>query len=310
MSSESILEVNSMMEILRQRLFISHDSKSQRNIVNEYTIRSKKDNLTNLIFISKNIMPNLLVEDNKRNILPVMPTDYTRKLLEHFLKEGTSDQKKKLEYIISEISENRLHLIWIKLPKHEALESNEVRTFTLSYSPVYNAAISNPFFVIKIKKQSYPLYYSLITPNEFDFNQTLYLVWRSQSLRLTTKGPECVEKMRIYNSNVFRLSSNVDSFAIVYSFKPTYEATLSTKIGVGVLVGLAALSFLLSFVLSSANLEKINSDYQIQIALFIIGGSLLLPQLTNNNAIRRQQVKYYLFPVGLGCLLLAYGLSI
>ena len=53
MDKDHVSAINSMMEILRQRLFISHDSTSQRNIVSEYTIRSNHDKLTNLFFYLK-----------------------------------------------------------------------------------------------------------------------------------------------------------------------------------------------------------------------------------------------------------------
>ena len=77
-----------MVEILRQRLFISHDQKKQQSITNEYTIKSKRDDLTNIIILQDIFLPNLLVRDNNGSILPVMTTSETLKLLKYFLAQG------------------------------------------------------------------------------------------------------------------------------------------------------------------------------------------------------------------------------
>lgn len=297
-----------MMDILRQRLFISHDSKSQRSITSEYTIRSRRDNLTNLIFISKNVLPNLIIHDDKDNVLPVMPTTSVKQLLQFFLTQSNESQKEKLEFLMSEIDNGGLHLIWIKIPKHRSLQKNEVRSIILNYSPKYNNH-QNSVLRLKIKKQKYPLYYTLFTPYEFDFKQTSYVILSKGQIKSSYDKPNNVEKIKTHNSDIFRITSKADTdFAILYSFRPSSEATFSTKFGVGVLIGLFSAVSLIRFFDLFENYTLIQN--QTQIALFIIGGSLLLPQLTGNNFIRRAQIKYYLIPVVLGIILLIWGITL
>ena len=74
-----------MMEVLRERLFISHDSDKQRQITAEYTIRSNKSKLTNIIILSDEFLPNLVVQDEKTNMMSVMPNKYVKLLLENFI---------------------------------------------------------------------------------------------------------------------------------------------------------------------------------------------------------------------------------
>ena len=275
MNDDSVLAINPRMEILRQRLFISHDNKSQRSITNEYTILSKKSDLTNLIFISKNVLPNLLVQDDQGTILSVMPTKYTKELLQQFVEKSFGLEKEKLKFFISEITKNKLHLIWIKIPKNNALKINEIRNFTLSYSPKHSE-LPKSILIMKIKKQPYPLYYTLFTPNEFDFEQTSYMILKDGQITISHTQPDCVEKIKTHNSNIFRLTSDIDTnFAIAYSFKPTSEATFSTKLGVCALMILATPAYAVQIL---GNYEdSLLYQYHVQIALFIIGGALLLP---------------------------------
>ena len=234
-----------------------------------------------------------------------MPTKYVKQLLEYFLEKSTVDQRNKLEYIISQINSGQLYLIWIKIPKHNALQKNEIRNIMLNYSPK-DKDKKDTRFRIKIQRQKYPLYYSLFTPNEFNFNQTKYEILDENNGQVFASytQPENVEKIKTHNSYVFRLNSDSNSdFAILYSFKPSSAATFSTKLGVAILSGLFVITCLVNFT-SDPQHELIQN--RTQIALFIIGGALLLPQLTGNNSIRHTQIKLYLVPAILGCVLLLW----
>ncbi len=305
MSDDSIFNNNQIMEILRQRLFISHDSQAQRSITSEYTIRSKRDNLTNLIFISKNILPNLLVTDEKNNTLPIMPTKYVKQLLYSFLEKSSKKDVQKLTHIIKQIDSGHLNLIWVKIPKITALTRNEVRTIILHYSPNYNMVGST--LRLNVKTQKYPSYYSLYAPEDYDFKQTSYALLENNGIATTAKRPKHVEQFRTYNASVFRISAKLDNdLAILYSFKPSSETTFSTKLGVGVL-SLIFCAVLLLHITEWVRIESIMSS-QVSIALFMIGGSLVLPQLTTRDSIRRNQFKLYLIPIVLGMVLLIWGL--
>ena len=226
--------------------------------------------------------------------------------MQSFLTTSSKSQKEKLEYLLSEIDNSRLHLIWVKIPKDRSLKKNEIRSIILNYSPKYNNR-SNSALRLKIKQQKYPLYYTLFTPYEFDFKQTSYATLSEGQVNSSYKQPSNVEIIKTHNSYIFRITSKTDTaFAILYSFRPSSEATLSTKFGIGVLSGLAIVVFIVRSFDLVQNDTFIQS--QIQIALFIIGGSLLLPQLTGNNSIRRTQMNYYLIPALFGVGLLIWGI--
>ena len=295
------MQVTSMIEILRQRLFISHDHKEQRSIVSEYTIKSKREKLTNIIILSDKFLPNLLVRDEDDSILPVMTTRDVKKLISHFIEKSSNETQEKLEHLNSKINAEELHMIWIKIPKNKSLYKDEVRTFTLNYSPHH---IDPPRSVLKmkIKKQPYPLYYTLFTPNEFDFAQTRYGFIKDGKIKQSYHQPEYVQKFRTYNSNLFRIISHIeDGFKISYSFKPTRTSTAPTKIGLFTLAGLslAIVTFKYIVYLGDPPDDGIFAK-QLEIGLFVIGGSLLLPQLTNNYSIRARYTWWYLLPIGLG----------
>lgn len=105
------MNVTSGIDILRQRLFISHDDREQRDIVSEYTIRSKRKKLTNIIILYEKFLPNLLAQDEKNNMLSIMPTEYVNTLLLKYLNESQGDEKTKLKTIIEKIKNKQLHLI-------------------------------------------------------------------------------------------------------------------------------------------------------------------------------------------------------
>ena len=292
-----------MIEILRQRLFISHDHKEQRSIMSEYTIKSKKNKLTNILIMSDKFLPNLLVHDENGSVLPVMTTRDVKKLITYFIEKKSNDAQK-LEQINSKIETEELHMIWIKIPKNKSLNKNEIKTITLNYSSHYG----NPKSVLKmsIKKQPYPLYYTLFIPDEFDFGKTQYSFIKDGKIRQSAKRPEHIQKFKTYNSNLFRIiSDNPHSFEILYSFKPASASVAPTMIGFIGLVGLSSAMVILKYIVYLGDPPNVGIfAKQIEIGLFIIGGSLLLPQLTNNYAIRAKYTLGYLMSIIMGILIL------
>ena len=98
------VQLNLMMEVLRERLFISHDSSKQRQITAEYTIRSNRENLTNIIILSEDFLPNLMVRDEHNNIMSIMPNRYVKILLSNFIEKTGNELKEQLENILQKIN--------------------------------------------------------------------------------------------------------------------------------------------------------------------------------------------------------------
>lgn len=158
---------------------------------------------------------------------------------------------------------------------------------------------------MKIKNQPFPLYYTLYTPENFDFGKTEYTYMQNDELVTKRTQPDFVEMFKTHNSNMIRIASEEDSsFIIKYSFRPTGNSTIAIKIGLGTLSCIA--SSLLVFkwiVLSYYSYSFVVIEKHVEVGLFVIGASLILPQLTNNDSIRIRYAKYHLVPIVMGGLL-------
>ena len=233
-----------------------------------------------------------------------MPTKNVKTLFKHFIKKD-SDKQETLEDLHSRINQGKLHLIWIKIPKQKEFDKDEVRTITLKYSP---SQVEFPDHVLKmvIKKRPWPLYYTLFTPSEFDFALTKYSLIINNKVEERYKKPEVVQKFKTYNSSLFRIPSELkNGFEISYSFKPTSTSSSPMKIA------LATLTFFAIGMLMFRHVVFYNEPQameifsrQVDVGLFVIGGSLLLPQLVSNQSVRARYVRWYLLPVFLGIIIL------
>lgn len=290
------------MKILRQRLFVSHEHKDQRSMVSEYTIKSKKSRLENIIIILDRFMSNLMVTDNDGHGLPIMTTKDAQKLIQYFIETSHGEKRARYEDLSSKIRSGQIHVVWIKIPKNRAMAKNEIRTFTLTYAPQRTGSALS----IRVNRQQYPLYYTLFTPDEFDFKNTRYQTIKDGTVESSGKKPEHVQKFRTYDSDVFRIMPDFgDNFEILYSFKPSSDSSMPTKIGLWTLAGLAAAVLALKHIVFWGEPPDIMLfSRHIEIGLFTIGGSLLLPQLASSRSVRSRYTKWYWIPIALGALLL------
>ena len=305
MSRIKMDELPVMMEILRQRLFISHDQKKQQSITSEYTIISKRRDLTNIIILQDKFLPNLVVRDNDGSILPVMTTNDTQQLLKYFLKQESGEIQQKTRHIYDKIVSNELHVIWIKIPETKSLTENEIRIITLSYSPHQPDKLGS-ILKMKIKKQPYPLYYTLFTPDEFDFDKTRYGIIKNNQMNYSQSQPDHVEKFKTHDSKLLRISSDIeDGFEIKYSFKPKSTSIAPIRIGAIALLSLPTVFLVLRYLVFWNDPPDLDIFAKhVEIGLFVIGGSLILPQLTSNPLIRTKYKWWYLTSIILGSLLL------
>ena len=294
-----------MMEIIRQRLFISHDQKKQQSIKNEYTIKSKIDDLTNIIIMQDEFLPNLVVHDNDGSVLPVMTTNDILRLLQHSSTHESEEHQKIIEHICTNITLNKLHIIWIKIPKNRSLSKDEIRIITLNYSQ-HHPDKSEPMLQMKIKKQPHSLYYTLFTPDEFDFDSTMYGSINNNKMVYSQTLPDHVEKFKTFDSNLLRIPEDIeDGFEIKYSFKPKPASIVPMQIGAIALLLLPSIFLVLRYLVFWNDPPDLDIFAKhVEIGLFVIGGSLILPQLTSNHSIRAKYKWYYLTSIILGGILL------
>ena len=153
---------------------------------------------------------------------------------------------------------------------------------------------------IPIKKQSYPLYYSLFSPDNFDLANPKYATITSDKVVKTIENsPSFVKTFRGYHALSLRITTKSShDFILSYELKPQKSSQVLIKFGVLVLSILSALLLIINFTVGKDDFQQI-FDKNIEIGLFIIGASLL-PQLHSDVIIRRELIAYYMIPIILG----------
>ena len=186
-----------------------------------------------------------------------------------------------MQRIRDKIVSKELHVIWIKIPKNRSLAENEIRTITLSYSP-HQPNRSESVLKMRIKKQPYSLYYTLFAPDEFDFDSTKYGSLKNNKMIYSQTQPDHVEKFKTFDSSLLRIFAHIeDGFEIKYSFKPKSTSIAPMQIGAVALLLLPSAFLVLRYLVfwnDPPDFEIFTKH--VEIGLFVIGGSLILPQLT------------------------------
>ena len=98
------------MEIMRQRLSITHDDQAQRQITEEFTIRSKTDELKSIFLHYVKFLPNLVIRDEKGSVLPLMSGRDTEMLYRNRIEKSSHSEKIDLEKELKEIRDEKKHI--------------------------------------------------------------------------------------------------------------------------------------------------------------------------------------------------------
>lgn len=300
MSEDDIVTTGSSMEIIRQRLFIDHDSTNQRKIVVEYTIRSKLPKLKNIFLNYDKFLPSLLIQDGKNNILPLMASKDVEILYTYYVENSKGQEKLLLEKELEAIQSQKKHIIWISL-KNNPLPLDEITTFTLTYLP-QTETVKNPEIFIKINKQNFPVYYSLFSPNSFNFEKPKFIILKDDGIEENDKPPNHVEVYNSYHSMSLRVRHEIDhDFGVIYSLTAMPASKILTKIG-----GLFLCVFpIVYFIIVNYHISGFESFLlkKIEVGLFVIGASLVLPNIQSDHNVRSQLMIWYLLPIILGLLM-------
>ena len=301
MVGENSVVIGGSMEIIRQRLFIDHDSKNQKGITVEYTIRSKLDKLKNIFLNYEKFLPNLIIRDEKESTLPLMSSKDIELLYNYHIEINNGDQKLQLQNELKDIKDNKKYLIWISL-KNEPLLKNEIKTFTLTYMPEIQN-VKKPKIFIKINKQNYPVYCSLFSPNSFNFNKPEFTILKNDVIETITTPPKHVNIYNSYQSMSLRVTTEIDyDLVLAYSLGALPSFKTLTQLGSFLLSSLP-IAFLL---ITNQNISGYEPfiQKQIEIALFVIGASLLLPNIQPNYSIKRSLMLWYILPIALAMVMM------
>lgn len=287
------------MDIIRQRLFITHDKTRQRQVNVEYTIRSKIPELKNIFLNYDKFLPSLLIQDERGSTLPLLSSRDTEILYSYHIDISNNEQKTQLQNELNDIKNKKIYLIWISL-KNKPIKENEVRTFTMTYLPEIES-IKKPEIFIKFIHKNYPVYYSLFSPNNFNFSKPKFHILKNTGFSITNKAQN-IDVFNSYQSLSLRITNKVDyDFGLIYSLNAIPDSKELTKIGAYFLIALPILFALTYFDPTSYELLH---QKKIEFSLFIIGASLLLPNIQPDSSIRRELTLWYILPIIFGLLLI------
>jgi len=291
------------MEIIRQRLFIEHDSLNQKQITVEYTIRSKLPELKNIFLNYDKFLPSLIIQDENNSIIPLMSSKDIEILYTYHIENSKGIEKSHLENELKEIQDQKKHIIWISL-KDEPLLEDQIKTFRLTYLPQLGN-VKNPEIFIKINKQNFPVYYSLFSPNSFDFEKPHFTILKNDKIETVDKPPEHIEVYNSYQSMSLRVRNEIDyDFGLTYSLTATATSKILTKTNAGFLCMLPIVYFLV--INQSISGFELFLERKIEIGLFVIAASLILPNLQPDHDVRRTLMMWYLLPTIFGLLMVFF----
>lgn len=311
------MESTQFIEVLRIRYFLEHNSEQITHVKSEFTIKSnrEKDEVDNVFLRFGSFLPNLDVVDAEGTKYPIMTNRDTQTLLE-IMKEERQDSQH-ISEMMEDIKNHKVFLIWIKVPPNKKLQPNEVRILYLNFeNEKMNRNIHDRIFLNISSSLPFPVFWILKNPQDFKITNKKYHTIEDN--RLLDKGSWTDSTNNIFyghdtvdSSSVFVKSSQTD-ILISYSFKPDR---------VIVTLPIASLTLLIAFsgFLIAAQLSTIYNydspklvddllDRKIELSLFVIAASLVIPRFISNVVIRHKYFGVYFVPIGLIVFFLLHNL--
>ena len=302
------MENNQLIEILRIRYFLEHNHKQITNIESELTIKSnKKDkDLDNIFLELNNFSSNLKVIDSEGTEYPIMRNKDTITLLEIMNEKEKSEN---IASLIQDIKNMKRFVIWIKIPPNKKLQSNEIRVMHIFYDTTKINERSKHIFIYISSSLPFPIFWIFKKPN--DYNITKQNCYTIKDKKLTNKKSWKDIKNDLfyytnttYTSTVFVRSHQTD-LILSYSFKP--QAAIIT-IPTASIVLLVSFSLFLIIVqnfgagenygISSSLVEDV-LERRIELSLFIISLSIIIPRFIANVEIRHSYFWLWFVPIAL-----------
>lgn len=306
------------VEIIRQRFFIDYTSKSHKRYYSEeYTVRcltNNKNGIDNIFIRSPKLLPNLKIYDSDGTQLGLVTNRLSRALINNLLRNTQSSEViTELNTLLTDMAERRVFLLWIKLPANRRLMPKEVRVITLEYdAPIENFEKKDQ--VLEFHSSPYEVFYTINIPEDYEIDKEEFEIYESDGTTLKDSQKSWKTPQRdapfYFNENRGSISIRVnpntpDLIKFIYSFKPKKNITALPQ---GVLFLLIGASIVL--VLSNLNYYLANcgaydlcffvplfAQKQAEIAIGIIGGSLIVPNLIHNQEIRDSLKYWFLAPL-------------
>ena len=165
--------------------------------------------------------------------------------------------------------------------------------------------MKNPEIFIKVNTQNFPVYYSLFSPNSFNFEKPNFTILKNDKVETRDSPPEHIEVYNSYHSMSLRVRNEIDyDFGLTYSLTATSTSKILTKIGAVFL----CIMPLVYFLVIDQNISGFELFLQrkIDIGLFVFGASLVLPNIQTDHEVRKKLILWYLLPIILGLLMVFF----
>ncbi len=273
-------------QIISQRSYIDHIPNVSSTVRTELTITSNKDT-KNIILTSTRPIFNPIARDSDGEVLSIIPTEYSNVLLDPHTKssakEGAASEAK------SQPTSLDKSVVWIKLPHEKPLEKKSHKIITLEHE--YETKTTREIRFDIQPANEHPISYTFTKPDDYEFKNGVILV---NGTKFSIKSDRCAKYCRIHETSK---SLTIIPHAGVKPMEFRCRTTPKMQIILPPIFLFAFLYFSSSFMLLLVSENNANMfepyfqsllDKRIEIYLFIIAISLVLPRLVSNVYIRYQ----------------------
>ena len=224
------------------------------------------------------------------------------------LLEIKKEDNKKLEELIADIESHKIFLIWIKIPPNKKLQPNEVRIINLTFEVrEINNRFRNRIYLDVSSNLPFPVFWIFKKPDDYNMTNQYCHIIEDNKLKNRTTWKEGNNKLfyydNTYNNATIIVKSDQTHLLVSYSFIPKPSIiTLPTAS----IVLLTSFSLFLIGIQNYANdvgyddlplLFENLLDRNIELSLFIVSSSLVIPRFISNIEIRHSYFWLYFVPI-------------
>ncbi len=301
-----------LVEIIRIRNYLTHNHKQITKIKQEYTIRSNKSlGFVDNVFLAFNgFLPNLKVNDSEGTEYPIMPNSDLRLLLEAKLDDGED-----VKTLLDDINAHKIFVIWIKIPPNKKLSANETRILYVNYEnkKIPGKLASNFVFLNVSADLSFPVFWIFEKPKDYDItSQYAYTIIDNK-----LKNIESWKKSKSFHYDNTVESSGIivkpesDNVVICYSFRPKPAIVALPAASILLLISFSAFLILIQHMTAGgyefpSHIKQL-LDYKIELSIFVISSSFIIPRFVSNPEIRHNLFWLYFVPVLLTLIFFLMG---
>ena len=280
-------------QVISQRSYIEHIPNVSSTVRTELTITSNKDT-KNIILTSTRPVFNPIARDSDGEVLSIIPTEYSSALLDAYAKNPAKEDVASSAELQSTSPDESV--VWIKLPHEKSLKEKTHKTITLEHE--YETKTTRKIRFSIQPANEHPISYTFTKPDDYEFKNAVILV---DGLSLCIKDARLAKYCQVHETSkslTIVPYKGVKPMEFRCNTAPKLQIMLPPAL-LSLFLGLSS-TFMLSLVLSECYngtlvpyLQNLLGLYfqnllkkQVEIYLFIIAISFVMPRLVSNVYIR------------------------